>query len=425
MGNDKRAGRWVLACTSLACIFATQHAGAGQPVELSIEPPPSVAPNGWLFTEGWPLVFSMKVETAVAFLADDISSGQGDLDARQALVISDPDNCLDVRSFDRDNFPFEQDCAAGEDETYFAFRFDPYDGPGLRNFRCGNPPPPVMVDTPFDSGNIEGLNKAYIASASGNLRAVGPPSGGERDEITYPFASDDPAVDCYGFGADRNGVEGLVVWTRIGASKVLDQHLSGTGPGGEVRRLRNAAGFVTSVGSVLVDNQDNSYVIANLMVPRALFEPLVAVDTSINAAGPYTACDYLRKIDEGPIECLNYDGDVGVNVARARAIVADLRPSKVTLKAVLVAGPAPDFLTDANFDGKFTEADLVAEGHTLLSNVATYRFKTLRPYNIETGGDRCPPNNMLVAKDLDGADIAFDFYSCSTGSARSGRRVPR
>ena len=133
--------RIAVACTVLTLTFVSGTAAAGKPVKLIIEAPEVVKPGGWLFTEGWPLTFSMEVENAAAFVTEDISSGTGDLGVRQALVIDDPDKCLDVRSFDPPDFPndppnpFEPNCG-GEDESYFTFVFDPFDGPALRDGRC-------------------------------------------------------------------------------------------------------------------------------------------------------------------------------------------------------------------------------------------------------------------------------------------------
>lgn len=424
--------RLALACTVVTLAVVPAHASGGKPVKMVIEAPEPVKPGGWLFTEGWPLTFSMEVENAVAFVTEPVSSGTGDLGVKQALVIDDPDGCLDVRSFDPFNFPYESGCA-GEDERYFTFVFDPFDGPRLRDGRCQsssvNPSDYQLVDDEYDPSLVDSLNKAYIFAAgptATNPRPVGPKSGGSRDLAL--LAGDDPAFDCHGFGADIDGIPGLVVWADIGAFKVMDQDLNGTGTNGKIRRLRNAAGFVTSVTSVLVDNTNRSYVKATIIVPRALFEPLVAIDTDINPSGAFAAFDYVRQIDDGDPEGFNYDSGNPLGVARARAISADLPPIRVRWKAVLVDGIAPDFITDDNMDGKFTKADLIAEGYTLLSNVAKYKIRALRPYNVETGGDRCPPVDMLVAKDLDGADPSGqipDVYDCATGSARSGRRVPR
>lgn len=427
--------RHLAAFCAFVCIapHAAPVAAGGKPVRMNIEAPEPVKPGGWLLTEGWQLTLSMEAEDAVAFITEEVSSGQGDVSVRQALVVDDPDGCLDARSFDPFDFPFEPGCS-GEDETWFAFRFDPFDGPRIREGRCdlgsASLPPYVMVDDEYDPGNVENLNKPYINSSNTgiNPRPVGPQSGGGRDMTQFPSSFDDPAIDCYGFGADIDGVEGLIVWAEIGPFKVLNEDMNGTGVSGELRKLRNGAGFTTSITSVLLDSENNSNVKATIVVPRALFEPLVAIDTDINSAGAFTAFDYLRKIDEGFVEGLNFEGaGTPTNVARARAIAADLPPVRVTVKAVLVEGPAPDFIVDMNMDGRFTRADIVAMGHTLLSNVARYRIRALRSYNLEDGGDRCPPVDMLVAKDLDGADDETppEAYSCATGSARSGRRVPR
>ena len=420
-----------LACVCFATVatLAAHTAIAGKPVKLVIEAPETVKPGGWLFTEGWPVTFSMEVENAAAFVAKNISSFQFDVGAEQALVIDDPDGCLDVRSFEIGGFPYEIGCP-GEDERYFPFRFDPTDWARLPDGVCrpsADVPPYLLVDDEFGSKPVQDLNTAYINEAGTiSPTVVGPDSGGSRDTSKSIF--DDNAFDCYGFGADIDGVVGLVVWADIGPFKVMDEDLNGTGPSGAVSRLRNGAGFVTSITSVLLDSHNRSNVKATIAVPRGLFEPIIAIDSDLDPMGPYSSFDYIRQIDNGPIEGFNYEGGGSPgNVARARIISADLPPIRVTLKAVLVEGVAPDFINDVNLDGKFNAADLVADGYTLLSNVARYRIRARRAYNLEFGGDRCPPNNMLVAKDLDGADLVGipQQYFCSTGSARSGRRVPR
>lgn len=418
------------ACFAL--IFAPGIAAAGEPVKMVVEAPEPVDPKGWLFTEGWQITLSMEAKKAVAFITEPVSSFQNDVNVRQALVIADPDGCLDARSFDPFMTPFEPGCA-GEDETWFAFRYDPFDGARLPEGFCnpGSAPPPfLMVDDAYDPGNVENLNKPYInvAGSSVNPRPVGPLTGGNRDMTSFPSAFDDPAFDCYGFGADKDGVEGLIVWANIGPFKVLDEDLNGTGLSGEVRKLRNGAGMTTSITSVLVDKKKTSNVKATIVVPRGLFEPLIVIDTDINAAGSFIEFDYLRQIDEGPVEGFNFAGGGNpTNVARARAISADLPTIDVNVYAALVEGPAPDFIIDMDMDGVFTGADIQAMGYTLLSNVAEYQVRALRSYNLESGGDRCPPLDMLVAKDLDGADddLPPNEYFCSTGTARSGRRVPR
>lgn len=416
----------------IVALLAPNAFAGGKPVRLVIEAPEKVKPGGQLLTEGWALTFSMEVENAVAFVAENIESGSGDLNKRQALIYEDPDGCLDVRSLSPDGMtPFEFDCA-GQDEGFFEFYFDPFDGAAQRESHCaGLSPSLFLVDDAFDPAGVENLNKPYVETAppsAQNPRAVGARTGGMRDMTTFPSAFDDPAFDCYGYDADIDGVPGLLVWADIGGFKVMDEDLNGTGLSGEVRRLRNGAGFTTNVTSVLLDNKNRSNVKATIIVPLGLFEPIIAIDTDINPSGPHASADYLRKIDDGPIEPLIFDPPVSsVNVARARAISRDLPPVRVTVKAVLIEGTAPDFITDVNMDGKFTRADLIAEGHTLLSNVARYRIRALRAYNIESSEDRCPPQGMLVAKDMDGADPvgAGQIYFCATGSARSGRRVPR
>lgn len=419
-------------CMFVALVLAANAFAGGKPVQLFVEAPDLVKPGGALLTEGWALTFSLDVKNAVAFVAENVNSSSGDVNNRQALVYDDPDGCLDMRSLTPPEFlPFEAGCA-GQDEGYFEFFYDPFDAAAQREGRCvAASPPYVLVDDLFDPSAIESLNKPFVEVASSsvvNPRPVGARSGGSRDMTNFPFPSDDPAFDCYGYGADIDGVPGLVVWADIGGFKVMDEDLNGTGLSSQVRRLRNGAGFITNVTSVLLDSENTSHVKATIIVPLGLFEPIIAIDSDINPSGPYPTADYLRKIDDGPIEALNYSvAPANNNVARARVISGDLPPIRVTVKAVLVEGTAPDFITDVNMDGKFTRADLVADGYTLLSNVAKYRIRALRAYNIEMSEDRCPPLDMLVAKDMDGADPVGpgQIYFCSTGSARSGRRVPR
>jgi hypothetical protein len=405
-------------------------------VWLDIEAPSPVLLRGAMLTEGWTMTISMEVRKAEAFVADNVSSGQGDIGTRQALVYADPDGCLDMRGFfsEPSSLPLEPGCAA-PDEEYLEFSFDPYDWAGVgENFqsRCVSASPPfTLVDDEYDASTVEDLNKQYIqvapTSTAVNPRPVGPQSGGGRDPM-IAFPTDDPAFDCYGFGADRDGVPGLVLWAEIGAFKVLDADQNGTGPSGEVLRLRNGSGFITSVTSELLDWRNISRVKASIVAPLRLFEPIVSIDSDIDPSGPFAGFDYLRRIDEGPIEGINYDTPPSnLNVARARAISAALPDVEVLVRAVIVEGTAPDFITDMNMDGRFTVSDLVAEGYTPISNVAAYYLRSLRAYDLEGAQDRCPPVDMLLAKDFDGADPNGEpeVYFCSTGSARSGRRVPR
>jgi len=406
------------------------------PIRLVIDAPETVRPRGALLTEGWALTFSLEAKNAVAFVVENVSEFSGDANNRQALVYKDPDGCLDMRSlsatFPEDQFPFESGCT-GQDEGFFEFYFDTFDEARRRVDLCrslSGLPPYVLIDAPFGSLPDANLNKQYVLGAfSTTPEPVGAESGGSRNMTAFPLEADDPAFDCYGYGADVNGVPGLVVWADIGGFKVMDENLNGT-DSGIVRRLRNGAGFITNVTSVLLDRKNTSYVKATIIVPLGLFEPIVAIDTVINPSGPFSTsnADYLRKIDDGPVEPLinaTVAGDS--NVARARAISRDLPPIRVTVKAVLVEGIAPDFITDVNMDGRFTKSDLISDGYTLLSNVAQYKIREIRAHNIEASEDRCPPTGMLIAKDLDGGDpvAAGDIYSCSTGSARSGRRIPR
>lgn len=432
MHTSSRRGCELLFAIAIALLAPNAFAAGKPPVKLVIDAPETVKPRGELLTEGWALTFSLEVKKAVAFVAEDVSESSGDANKRQALVYKDPDGCLDMRSLSESGtIPFETGCT-GQDEGFFEFYFDTFDTAGRHENLClslSGLPPYVLIDAPFTLMSIQDLNKQYVLGAfSATRRPVGAKSGGSRNTTAFPFESDDPAFDCYGYGADVNGVPGLVVWADIGGFKVMDENLNGT-DSGVVRRLRNGAGFITNVTTVLLDKKNTSYVKATIIVPLGLFEPIIAIDTDIDPSGPFQTADYLRKMDDGPIEALNNATVAGdSNVARARAISRDLPPIRVRVKAVLVEGTAPDFINDFNMDGKFTKADLVGEGYTLLSNVAKYKIREMRAHNIEASELRCPPTGMLVAKDLDGADPGGpggDIYVCSTGSARSGRRIPR
>jgi hypothetical protein len=96
------------------------------------------------------------------------------------------------------------------------------------------------------------------------------------------------------------------------------------------------------------------------------------------------------------------------------------------IRAVIVAGEAPDYIHDMNGDGKFSARDVLMAGYELLSNEVTMNL-TVTHDNlfIDSQDIKCLPRT-IVFDDLDGDGQSGEPFKCvgKSGSTRS-RRVPR
>ena len=210
----------VIAFTCVASIMLTSGAAlATDPaptVKLSIREPVRHNNNGGAI-EGrdWNLEFRLTVDNALGFVE---LTGNGD--RHEALVISDPDNCLE---FDLGHptypGPFDGACAdSPADEVFFAFRTDPNDRSGVTDIdqcdflveqpRLQDDPPTTL---PGDS------NKAYLLAPDQAIPDGSPPIARSMG----PLTGGQTIGDCYGYGRDED-LPGLVVMVDVGAARVFD-----------------------------------------------------------------------------------------------------------------------------------------------------------------------------------------------------------
>jgi hypothetical protein len=362
---------------------------------LTIKLPAARGAQSTLTSGNYTNALQLSVKNAVAFV-DDLSFNGG-----EALVLTDPDNCLDMSDFSTIG-PFET-CAGGPNETFVAFESEVSDQPGVSD-SCAAAEARLIDDT-FEASNVFNLNKPYLIAGedggAGNtlgnlvLRPVGASTGGAT-------------ADCYGFAADDD-LTGLVLMADIGPMRVFDENFDLVG-----RRIRNFAGMLSSVSIELVDKSDRSSIMAFLRVPNGLLEPLTVIDRSL----PGSTFELLTRQDSGPIQSFDFPSTPNVS-----AILSTLPDVNVTLRAVIVDGQAPDFIDDLDGDDKLTARDVKLAGHTLLSNEAAIEIHAVQndAFAEWVNFVKCP--TAILGGDLDGDGSSG--YSCNTGNARSIRRPPQ
>lgn len=384
-----------LAVVSLTLLPVLGEANP-RPIQLSIKLPSARGAQSTLTSGNYIIALQLRVKNAVAFV-DDLAFNSG-----EALVLTDPDDCLDLSDFSTIG-PFEI-CAGGPNETFVRFKSETSDQPGVSD-SCPAAAEARLIDDTFDSSNVFNLNKPYLIAGedggSGNtlgnlvLRPVGAFTGGAT-------------ADCYGFAADED-LQGLVLMADIGPMRVFDEHFDLVG-----RRIRNFAGMLSSVSIELVDKSDRSSIVALLRVPTGLLEPLTVIDRSL----PGSTFELLTRQDSGPIQSFDFPSTPGVS-----EILSTLPDVNVTLRAVIVDGEAPDFIDDLDGDDKLTARDVKLAGHTLLSNEAAIEIHAVQNdvFAEWVNFVKCP--TAILGGDLDGDGSSG--YSCNTGNARSIRRPPQ
>ena len=162
-----------------------------------------------------------------------------------------------------------------------------------------------------------------------------------------------------------------------------------------------------------------------------VFEPIAIFDLSLGDPA-YADFDYLHRVDSGPLVAFELLSAVPVEtdpppVANAfyDELLSTYYPVDVTLRAVVVAHEAPDFVQDLDGDGHFTARDVRLAGYELVSNEVQVTL-TLSHDNLLTDSPdiKCLPRSLLF-QDLDGDGASGEPFKCSgkSGSTRS-RRVP-
>jgi hypothetical protein len=375
-----------------------------RPVQLAIELPLARGGQSTLSGGNYTIALQLRVRDAVAFV-DDLIGGE-------AIVVEDPDGCIDMSHFSSIG-PFET-CPGGPDETFLAFRSERSDQPGLAD-SCDPSVRERLVDDDFDPTDILNLNKPYLmagnVSGSGGstdgileLRPVGAFTGGTA-------SSSSVFEDCYGL-ADDDDLPGLVLMADVGSMRVFDENFDLAGS-----RIRNFAGMVNSVTIELLDRRDRSSILGFLRVPDGLVEPITLVDRSV--ADPNV--DFMTRRDSGPIQSFTFSTPPANKPEEVAAILTTYPDVNVTVRAVIVEGQAPEFIDDLDGNGQYTARDLELAGHVLLSNQAALRIHAIQNDVLSDFVPfECPA--AILAGDLDGNGLTG--YSCNTGNARSIRRLP-
>jgi hypothetical protein len=375
---------------------------------------------GALATTQWPLILRFESRTAIGFAASVTADGQ----KREALVMSDPDNCLNLASLVDDLMlpAFDPNCAGlPEDESYIEVQTEKFDTFELKdNRQTGNDfIRERLVDDLYMDGAL--LNTPYLALKQGKINAVGPKTGG-------PATGDPerPELDGYGYGADDDFAS-LVIIADIGGARVFDldfNHMQGV--------VRNVAGFVNVVSAELLDGQNQTAITATTHPLAGLFEPIAVFDFSVTNPD-FAGFDYLQRVDSSPITAFELMSTIPVETDPTDManefydeLLSTYFPVDVKIRAVVVEHQAPAFIHDLNHDGKFSAIDVKMAGFKLLSNEVEINL-TLTHDNllIDSPDVKCLPRTLLF-DDLDGDGKNGEPFKCSgkSGSTRS-RRVPR
>lgn len=400
-----------------------------RPVKLSIDEPVKHNKKGGL-VEGrdWNLEFRLRVDNAIDFVEI-----LGVLDKREALVISDPDDCLefDLGHTDEDlDGPFETSCGDGVvDEVYIPFRTDPNDRPSVDDASdfCDSMSEPLLSQELRDNSSMTppaDSNKAYLLAPDQFFpngmapfaQPVGARTGGET------------VGDCYGYGRDED-LPGLVVMVDVGAARVFDQNFDIVEVTPGVRRIRNLAGFTSTVTRELKDRLGRSHVVAHMRIARGMLEPLVVFDARTAPVAPFIGPTFQRRIDSGPVETFSWVNQPTSDYTAAELdeLLATLPDSNtVKLRAVLLDGPAPAYIDDLDENGKFTINDLILMGHTPLSNQASRTINVIQQDKLEDfgGAQECPSFQVIVGADFDGNNYGY-FCFDGDGNSRSRKRIPQ
>lgn len=375
------------------------HDTASRTVRLSIEAPEPGKSRGLLTTTRWPLVVRLEARGAPA-LIEAAETGAG---RREAVVLADPDGCIDMREFAiiAPGQPYE-DCN-GQDETFFEFTSERFNAFDLADENSGNfLVRERLVDDPFADGAL--LNTPYLRDASGTISPLPRPQTGGQLE------------DGFGFGPDDDLV-GLVLMVDCCGARVFDPDFNLV-PG----VIRNVAGFLNTVSVELLTGRNATVVTGSMHVLAGLFEQIALFDLDVADAG----VDFLRRLESSPVEAFSFVDAPADDDAVFRELMATYAPFEIVLRAVLVEGIAPTFIEDVDGDGRYTIRDLLRMGFNPLSNQAQLRLRLDLDARITQTpqGRTCPPRSLIFA-DLDGNGASGEIPCSGSGGAARVRRPPR
>ena len=380
-----------------------------------------ISRSGVLSATQWPLVFRIESKTAVGFVAKKAKDQE-----REALVLTDPDECFNMASLLDDVLPpvFDPSCPF-EDETYIEVQTEKFDSFAVfDNPTTGNDAIRArLVDEPFSGP--EPRNTPYLRMFNGSVKPVGPKTGGSLPEPDPmdPKAKPDE-LDGYGYGADDD-LASLVLMVDVGGARVFDENFDLI-PG----VIRNLAGFINTVSVEDIDGKGQTAVTASMHVLAGAFEPIAIIDAGISDPS-LAGFDYAIRVDSGPVTGLNLDAPFPPATPGAAnnfydELLSQYYPVTIRIRAVLVNGEAPDFIYDMNGDGRYTARDVELDGFHLLSNSVEMELQlTQQNLLIESPDSKCPPRTFIHG-DLDGDASRGNLPECiqTSGSSRS-RREPR
>ena len=372
------------------------------PVQVTIQAPQSGHFKGLTTTAGWSLVLRIDAPDSIA-IVETPEEPTTPVGRREAIVLTDPDGCIDMRHFPitRAGTPYE-DCN-GPDETFLEFTTERIDSFDLADAQTGNfQVREALVDDAFAPGVP--LDKPYLRSDGGEIVAVPRPQTGGAVQ------------DGYGYGPDDD-LPGLVIMANIGAARVFDEGFDRT----LGRVIRNMGGFVNSVSQELRTRRGGSALEASMQVLGGMFEPIALFDLDVDAAG----VDFLRRLESGPVQPFNFLAPPATDDEKLAELLFTYGPYELDMRVVIVEGVAPTFIEDRNHDGRYTAADLEKMGFKLLSNEA--RLKLVQDFDLlvtETVfGRTCPPPS-LIYQDLDGNGSSGAISCSGSGGAARVRRRP-
>jgi hypothetical protein len=437
-----RGPRLLLSLGLITCVHAWS---AEAPIRLTIDSPNAMARfssledpevttgvGGIQLDRDWALTFRAQITDAAFYVASHSTTAPDVFAGRRFIVISDPDSCLNLSAFIEGGAPYDSMCAEANEEVLEVYPdlFDAAgivdahdwpplsdveadDGDGARFDNCALRPTgaPWWDPRPFAEYLVDNFENTTRLDYRRAERGDGPT---ERSERVGPKTGG-TIRDCYGYGSDDD-LPGLVVMANIGAARFYTRSFDPdpTRP----RQIKNMAGFLSNVAVELSDSLGRTFVTATMIAKPGMFEPLVAFDADVTSV----SAQYLRRVDGGPVERMNYSSLLPPPVHR----LANETPIRsVYVRAVLVKGTAPSVIVDVNGDGQYTSADLTGMGYTLLSNEARAWVRTASPSRLDDDTDRtlltCP-DPVPFRTDLDGN--GYSGADCSTGSSNSKVRVP-
>jgi hypothetical protein len=398
------AGVGALIVSALAWTnVAGGHDQHGPPLQISIQAPKSGNFEGRTTPTGWSLVLRIEAPGSVAIVESPEEPTQP-IGRREAIVLTDPDGCIDMRHFPiiRAGIPYE-DCA-GPDETFLEFTTERFDNFDVADSNTGNfQVRDRLIDDVFTPGVL--LNKPYLRNTAGQVVAVPRPQTGVL------------LVDGFGWGPDDDLV-GVVMMSDLGAARAFDENFDRT----QGKVIRNMAGFINSVAQELQTKRGGAALEAWMQVVAGMFEPIALFDLDVDDP----SVDYLRRLESGPVQAFNFIAPPQDNDDILRDISSTYGTYPVDLRVVVVEGVAPTFIQDMNRDGRFTGADVRKMGYKVISNEA--RLKIVLDFDVLVSetftGRTCPPAS-LIYKDLDGNGLDGAIACSGTGGAARVRRPPR